>query len=255
MKEFDKKYKKFINSVNLSDNDYQEIKKNILLNNTKKFSFKLKYALLLFLVLFISVFGVVNADKIIKHFNIVTNDGMPFEKSHDKSFISNGVIDKSYPKDLFTENSYYTYNEIEKKLGVHLLKNKYLDSDLFLLHNLKIKKDMIAFAGFTLVNKDKPEINKFKNIRMSLSINTKYSSEPSELNIKGANIYYEEYYIKSLNTEALIVTNSKEFASLVIIEFTYENISYELELDSLNFNDENQVQNIHNILESFSLNI
>ena len=42
MKNFENKYKEFFKNVNLTDNEYDEIKNNVL-NNKKTRSFKLKY--------------------------------------------------------------------------------------------------------------------------------------------------------------------------------------------------------------------
>ena len=46
MKNFEERYKKFLKNANLSNNDYETIKNNIL-NNKKTKIFKLRYAYIL----------------------------------------------------------------------------------------------------------------------------------------------------------------------------------------------------------------
>lgn len=250
MKNFQKKYKEFIDKINLSEMECLDIKNKVILNNNKKtFNFKIKYALLL-IVIFISALGVVNADKIIKHYKIVTNDNKTFEESNNKSFVSDGVIQKDYSKDLLKLNSYYTYDEIEKKLDLKLLKNKNLKSELFILKNLEIEKNKVAMASFSLVGNDKNEFNP----SLSIIIITNYLEENSGLTIKGGEIFYEEYYIHNLKTEAIIIKNDENLADMVIIEFTYNDILYEIDFGRVNFNDDFEVANLYNFLESFDLN-
>jgi len=246
MKKFQKEYKKFIDKISLSEEEFFEIKNNVISSNKKVFNFKIKYAVLL-IVFFISALGVVNADKIIKHYKIVPNDNKTFEESNNKSFISNGVIEKDYSKDLLKLNSYYTYDEIEKILDLKMLKNKNFKSGLFVLEHLEIEKNMIAKASFSLVDNNK---NKTKPT-FSIIIKTNYLNDDSSLTIKGGKIFYEEYYIQKLKTEAIIIKNDEKFADMVIIELTHNDILYEIEFGRVNFDDDIEVENLYNFLESF----
>lgn len=247
MKNFETKYKKLIDEVDLNNQEYSEIKRNVITNNKKTFGFKVKYALLL-IMLFISVIGVANADKIIKHYKIVTNDNKSFEESGNRSFISNSRIEKDFSKEILKKDTYYTYDDIEDKLNLKFLKSNYLKSDLFLLRHLDIEKNMIAKASFELVNEDKTEP------KFSIIIETNYLTEDSGLTIKGGKVFYEEYYIQNLNTEAIIVKYGEKLASNVIVELSYDNILYELQFDMINFNDEKQVEKLYDFLDSFTTN-
>lgn len=247
MKNFETKYKKLIDEVDLNNQEYSEIKRNVITNNKKTFGFKVKYALLL-IMLFISVIGVANADKIIKHYKIVTNDNKSFEESGNRSFISNSRIEKDFSKEILKKDTYYTYDDIEDKLNLKFLKNNYLKSDLFLLRHLDIERNMIAKASFELVNEDKTEP------KFSIIIETNYLTEDSGLTIKGGKVSYEEYYIQNLNTEAIIVKYGEKLASNVIVELSYDNILYELQFDMVNFNDEKQVEKLYDFLDSFTTN-
>lgn len=247
MKKFEKNYKKLIDEIDLNNQEYAEIKRNVIANNKKTFDFKIKYALLLIIFL-ISVFGVVNANKIIKHYKIVTNDNKSYEESGNRSFISNSKIEKDFSKDILKKDTYYTYDDIEEKLNLKFLKNNYLKSDLFLLKNLDIEKNMIAKASFILVNENKTEP------KVSIIIKTNYLTEDIGLTIKGGKVFYEEYYIQNLNTEAIIVKYGEELASNVIVELSYDNILYELQFDMINFNDEKQIEKLYDFLDSFTTN-
>ena len=248
MKKFTKEYKEFLDNVSLREEEYSEIKNNII-NSKKVFNFKIKYAITIF-IFFLSVLGVVNADKIIKHFRFVANDNKTFEESSNRSFISNGLVEKDYSQDLLKLNTFYTYDDIEKILDLKLLKNKNFKSELFVLEHLEIKKNMIAKASFSLVNdsedKTKPTF--------SIIIKTNYLNDDVGLTIKGGKIFYEEYYIQNLKTEAIIIKNDENLANMVIIEFTYDNILYEIEFGRVNFADDVEVAKLYELLEMFEIN-
>ena len=127
----------------------EKLKNNILNNRTPK-SFKLRYAYVTILIVFVCFIGIVSASKIINHMKIDIN-----EEKGIKKITSEAVIDKDYDSKLFEENSYYTYAEIEEKLGFKLLKSDYYDSDLFKLNKTEVIDGKIANAVFTMINSDK----------------------------------------------------------------------------------------------------
>lgn len=246
MKEFEIEYKKMLDNIELKKEEIDLIKSNVILVKKYPKIFKIRYAVI-FILLFVLFFGAVNADKIIKFYKIVTNDNKVFSESGDRSFISNAVLNKEYSKDLFLLENKYSYEDIENKLGERLLKNDLLKSDLFVLKHLETFENKISKLSFSLLNLENVEyLTSF-----SIMVRTKYFSKEDGLRIKGGQIYYKEYYIKKLKTEALIIYNSEEYANMVIIEFTYNNIGYEIELNGLNFKDEIQVEKIYEFLESF----
>lgn len=249
MKKFEIEYKKMLDNIELKKEEIDLIKSNVILVKKYPKIFKIRYAVI-FILLFVLFFGAVNADKIIKFYKIVTNDNKVFSESGDRSFISNAVLNKEYSKDLFLLENKYSYEDIENKLGERLLKNDLLKSDLFVLRHLETFENKISKLSFSLLNLENVEyLTSF-----SIMVRTKYFSKEDGLRIKGGQIYYKEYYIKKLKTEALIIYNSEEYANMVIIEFTYNNIGYEIELNGLNFKDEIQVEKIYEFLESFYIN-
>lgn len=262
MKNFNKKYKKFIDSVNLTDEEYCEIKRNVVLNKKRNINFKLKYAVILIFVVFISVLGVTYADKIIEHYTIVTNENLPIEESLGNTVVSNARLNKDFSKDLFKEGEYYTYDEIEEKLGQKILKHEYYDSELFVVNFVEIEKGMLARAGFSLVNKDKTKM--FGRNEFGFVIKTNYFTGRSGLSVAGE-LRYEEYHIESLNTKAIIVKLGKP-----IINFTYENIAYSVYYndfvgfviediegieDIVEFDIEETFDKFYNFLEGFTLDL
>lgn len=249
MKKFEIEYKKMLDNIELKKEEIDLIKSNVILVKKYPKIFKIRYAVI-FILLFVLFFGAVNADKIIKFYKIVTNDNKVFSESGDRSFISNAVLNKEYSKDLFLLENKYSYEDIENKLGERLLKNDLLKSDLFVLKHLETFENKISKLSFSLLNLENVEyLTSF-----SIMVRTKYFSKEDGLRIKGGQIYYKEYYIKKLKTEALIIYNSEVYANMVIIEFTYNNIGYEIELNGLNFKDEIQVEKIYEFLESFYIN-
>lgn len=249
MKKFEIEYKKMLDNIELKKEEIDLIKSNVILVKKYPKIFKIRYAVI-FILLFVLFFGAVNADKIIKFYKIVTNDNKVFSESGDRSFISNAVLNKEYSKDLFLLENKYSYEDIENKLGERLLKNDLLKSDLFVLEHLETFENKISKLSFSLLILENVEyLTSF-----SIMVRTKYFSKEDGLRIKGGQIYYKEYYIKKLKTEALIIYNSEEYANMVIIEFTYNNIGYEIELNGLNFKDEIQVEKIYEFLESFYIN-
>lgn len=254
MKNFNEKYKNFIDSVNLSEEEYREIKSEVTLNKKKKHNYVLKYAVIL-IMLFISVLGIANADKIIKHYKIITNDNKTFEESHNKSVFFNNRLEKDYSKNILTLNDFYTYDGIEEKLDIKLLKNKYFDSNLFVLSNLEIENNMISKANFKLANMDKVTEYLGLESEFSIIIETNHSNKESEWWFKGGDVLLEKYYIKSLKTEALIFTvGPGRVTTTKIVSFVYDNIMYYLDLRGQDFTDESQKAKLYDFLESFTLN-
>ena len=253
MKNFENKYKEFFKNVNLTDNEYDEIKNNVL-NNKKTRSFKLKYAYILLLVVFVSFAGIVSASKIINHMKIDIN-----EERGIKKITSEAVIDKDYDSRLFEEKNYYTYAEIEEKLGFKLLKSDYYDSDLFKVYGPSIKDGKIASIAFGMVNRDKSSLKMESSF--FISIDTKIASKEPDFLVSG-NTYFEKYYIKSLGVEVSIIYLGNP-CTAAFVHFVYNNVFYSLGFSNDNYFDsyedfaatanEKQKEDIIKVLESLTL--
>lgn len=254
MKNFNKKYKEFINSINLSDNDYQEIKKNILLNNPKKFSFKLKYALLLFLMLFISVFGIAFAGEIkqkVNNYIFKINEQKSTNIYNKEEIISIPMLQVKNFKEL----NYYaeieakeqntdiiktiSIDELEDKLKIKILKSYHLKNNNLNIHYLE-KIDNKVAGGLLVINDAFKITNKKSKINFDIQFNTKFSQmypdgfpllmgatpfDTKDLIIKK--------YLSNLETEVYFFSTKKDIDDNNIVPqmsatFIYDDIAYEL---------------------------
>ncbi len=232
----------------------EKLKNNILNNRTPK-SFKLRYAYVTILIVFVCFIGIVSASKIINHMKIDIN-----EEKGIKKITSEAVIDKDYDSKLFEENSYYTYAEIEEKLGFKLLKSDYYDSDLFKLNKTEVIDGKIANAVFTMINSDKSGKSSF-NTNISFSLKTKNASKEPDFWIAG-NSYLDKYFIESLGIEA-IITYIGDPSTDAVVHFVYNNVFYEVEIyghhsfisyeDLVSTSKEKLKEDIIEILESLTL--
>lgn len=182
------------------------------------------------------------------------------EEKGIKKITSEAVIDKDYDSKLFEENSYYTYAEIEEKLGFKLLKSDYYDSDLFKLNKTEVIDGKIANAVFTMINSDKSGKSSF-NTNISFSLKTKNASKESDFWIAG-NSYLDKYFIESLGIEA-IITYIGDPSTDAVVHFVYNNVFYSLGFPNDNYFDsyedfaatanEKQKEDIIKVLESLTL--
>lgn len=224
MKEFQDKYTSFINNNNISNKEYKTIKDNILDTKKHKYNYKLKYALVIIMLLSIFSIALMNNEVIankLKHYIIEGS-----KEEGKASFKSDAIIDKDYDASLLKENTYYKREDIEEKLSLKFLKNKYIQSDTFRVINLENKNNKIAKLTLEAINEKNDNTTCINDACLYATVNTKYSSKPPELEISGSFIY-DTYYIKSLETEAIIIKINENVQD-GIVEFSYDNISYEL---------------------------
>lgn len=238
-----KNFKKIIEEDFNKEKNYNFIMSKIE-NNIQKGSFKLRYAYIIAILLIIGVIGV-SAGNVIKNYRIETKDNLPFEESAEKQILFDNKLDKEYDSDLFKENNYYTYEEIEEKLELKLLKNKNFDSNIYLLTNLKINNDKIAQVSFWQTNSDKSSKTFLEKYWFYFTINTNYSNEETTAAIIGGKGgEYREHYIKSLNSIALITKPSSSVkCGPTRVHFSYNNIIYSMRFENVCF-DGIEVENI-----------
>lgn len=217
MKNFDKNYFK---NIDLTDEEYEIIRNNIL-NNKKTRRFKMKYAYILILIVFVSFVGAVSASKIINQMKININ-----EEKHIKEITSSVTIDEDYDSALFENGNYYTYDEIEEKLGFKLLKSSHYDSDLFIASPEAVD-GKLSSVDFIMVNSDKSWMYPWSSFRVYVA--TKYSDSGFHFKVVGPT-YLETYYIKSLGVEANILYFASPCIDAVS-HFVYNGVLYQLQLE------------------------
>lgn len=244
MKKFENMYKKYMDNVELSNNELNIIKDNIINKNSKKFIFKTAYITPILICIVAVGLISVSATSIVKHFNVTIED-REGEKEVYKNALSDAKIDLDVTSDILKKDSYYSSDDIENLLGIKILKTKKIKTNMFKLTNLIDKDNKIAVANFWNVNDNKSNVA-LDDISFAFEINTKYSDKNSELSVVGSTDL-ENYYIKSLDTEAVIIY-SKNTAGPLLSNFVYDNITYSIELDKAFYS----VDDLHEILDSFT---
>lgn len=148
--------------------------------------------------------------------------------------------------------SMYTYDELEKELGIKLLKNDLFKRDKFILTKLKRKDGKIASLmlemGNTLV-RDKEKNPNSSLVDYTIYIRTKYSeNQDGELNHGN---YTEEtipkYTMNNLNTLAYGI----EYGKRRMIYFDYDNIIYSFSFSPGIESRDNPDEEIQSILNGF----
>ena len=244
MKKFENMYKKYMDNVELSNNELNIIKDNIINKNSKKFIFKPAYITPILICIVAVGLISVSATSIVKHFNVTIED-REGEKEVYKNALSDAKIDLDVTSDILKKDSYYSSDDIENLLGIKILKTKKIKTNMFKLTNLIDKDNKIAVANFWNVNDNKSNVA-LDDISFAFEINTKYSDKNPELSVVGSTDL-ENYYIKSLDTEAVIIY-SKNTAGPLLSNFVYDNITYSIELDKAFYS----VDDLHEILDSFT---
>ena len=256
MKNFQNKYKRFLDSIDLNENEYNQIKNNIIQSNKLIPKFKFRYALILLITLSIgTLIELCTSKAISSNINIKKTS---FENYEHLEINSDTTFDKEIPTNYFEIGKYYSYEEIENKLNIKLLKNNLFNNRNLLLQSCEKSNDHIAKMVFTLI--DEKEEYPLKDIEFSIVLKTKYNINDIDLWIEGGGFQTEKYYIKSLNTEAGILKyNTTGGLGRIYVNFNYDDVVYTLYNDSINYYYMDYTQYAYsfnefkNILENFTL--
>lgn len=246
MKRFDKSYKNLFDNLSI-DNDKKElIYTNIVNSKQKGVGFKLAY-LVPVIALFLFT-GIVFADDIKSTFNTllvkyVTKENSKGDKFSTIIYKSDSLAEINYDADLPVVNdsddyNYYSISDIEDKLEISFLKSDMIKNEEAAQITTIKNNNKIAFAVFKISNAygEKPlyvnnnETQYDKNSVLCdivISLKTKYSTNEELEKWSGASkqIIISEYFIKSINTTALI-RKYEGLQSLREVLFDYNNIRY-----------------------------
>ena len=229
MKKTQDKYNEIMDKVILSNEEKNKIKNNIV-NREVKPIYKNAYIALAIIAIIFTMGITVNA--LVKHYSVIRNE------EYKKEAIFNGYVDKDYKSDLFVKNNTYEIEEIENKLELKILKNKYVETNLYSINNITVKNNNISKINFWLSKAN-------NNINIGFEVNTD-KNEYSEFSVSG-NAEMKTYMIKKLNTEALIYETKNEYAGFILANFEYEGLIYSVEIDKINYS----IDKLYDILESF----
>lgn len=155
------------------------------------------------------------------------------------------VIDECY--------SIYTYEELERALGIEILKNDLFKDNRIVVTKISRKDEKISYLRFSMLNPMDAEKNSGKTtkIYMEIIMRTKYNTSNNDT-IWEANLSSEknikEYYIKSINDKAYIFYTFSHTQSVFII---HDDILYRLKISIGDDYSSNPDKAVQKILEAF----
>ncbi len=148
--------------------------------------------------------------------------------------------------------SMYTYEELEKKLDIKLLKNDLFKRDKFILTRLERKDNKISSLMLEMNNTlvgDKDEDSNSSMINFSIHIRTKYNeNNKSEINHGNYNQdTMPKYKVDNLNTIAYGI----EYGKRRQIYFEHDNVLYSFSLRPSLESRDNPDKEVQKILDAF----
>ncbi len=129
------------------------------------------------------------------------------------------------------------------------MKNSKIDNNFYKLgkNSLIANENKIAKVYFESVNNESKDAI---DMELGFSLKTKYYNEVEETEdmwISGpTNVEY--YYIKSLDTETVIIESTIADTGPILASFVYDNLVYNIIAIKLSYN----IEDVHNILDSYS---
>lgn len=259
MKKIDKMAKKFFDELSVSEIKKNDIYDNIV-NKKEKYKFHhLVTAVSCCFILLIGIFSVVYAEQIgdvfntlkVKYLEKIVDDKkyiVPDVKSDSQAVIN-------YKADLVKDMS-YSYDELNDKLGINILRNSLFKKNDFTITCNEKKDNNIGFLVLKMDNAF-DEQPKYKGgyyrevilVRFEVIIATKYAERKA-----GRTYSYftksEEFYINNLNTKAILIRMNGDYSdNMWEVRFDYNNISYHLSF--IFATSGNHREELINILNSF----
>lgn len=261
MKKIDKMAKKFFDELSVSEIKKNDIYDNIV-NKKEKYKFHhLVTAVSCCFILLIGIFSVVYAEQIgdvfntlkVKYLEKIVDDKkyiVPDVKSDSQAVIN-------YKADLVKDMS-YSYDELNDKLGINILRNSLFKKNDFTITCNEKKDNNIGFLVLKMDNAF-DEQPKYKGgyyrevilVRFEVIIATKYAERKA-----GRTYSYftksEEFYINNLNTKAILIRMDGDYSdNMWEVRFDYNNISYHLSF--IFATSGNHREELINILNSFEI--
>lgn len=277
MKDFEKKYKAVFKDIQLEKTEANEIESKILSTHNRKLNFKVKYAMLLIIVMFLVGTTIVYGKEIVDAFKGFFWDESVIKSSetgedakyrvHVGHF--NDKIDIPNPSPFTKDdlNRNFTYAEIERALGIEILKSDKLNKDYFKAGLLEFHGDKLYRAGFGLENDPSESSSKgpVEELKFSFRLWTQYSTKEERDKyskyIDEEVFIITEYHIDSLDVDAYILeTEDPSTRPEWIIEcnciptearafFAYRGILYDVYMTRINRDE------FFEILDSFTLDL
>lgn len=240
-------YKNAVQKINLSQEKKVEIYEKIKEYSNKRTYFKpILLTTFVFIFVLLGMLGTVYAEEIKEAINTIFIRKINNEHAHQTDLKGNILAEINYEADIAEAspktldekrtgnlNSYYTYEELETKLGIPLLKSDYFKRKNFYQELTEKMEGKITRASFSMENFKDTKEKLDGNHTFYISLETKYWQDKNNhiFGISGA-FKEEQYYIHSLDTTAYIFKyhdgyRNQQWEVLVI----YQNIIYRFEFN------------------------
>lgn len=239
MKKFKNDYFKYFSQLKIDGEKKSDIKNKTKNNSNKSFSINnyLKYATVLLFCICGTVFAF---DKIQKFngLNVEIKDGKPYINASRIIEIDDSKDFEEYNCKLEQCKNEFNISEIEKKVGVKILKDKAI-SDSNIYTSLIEKKDGKISRLYFVINDI--EYKDFYLRRFTFSARTRhFKNVDSELPYSNK---FKTIYIEKIDTNILIAEDSEKSTR---ITFEYKNVYYDI---LITFKSKDSSKN--NILEKY----
>lgn len=261
------KYKKVFDEVKIENEEADDIFRDVLIRGErKKKTRKFFYSLCLFLTIFTIAISITYAKEIK---NIANTFIVKYiTKDDDTTYLnveSNAIKEIDEQADLEEvdfvgeldriNGNYksYSFEELEKILGIKLLKSNKFQNQNLIIDHLEKKDNKITKITIDLDNIFNYSNGSNKKIYAdcTMEIKTKYNlANEKDTGIDGISSVQEfwEYHIENLNTDSVIIKD-KYFPSHLMVKFDYDNVTYSF--DTFIFTEDPESE-LYKILESLN---
>lgn len=262
-------YKKVMNKIKLPGERKEEIYENIMSKQRKMSYLKpIFITSIISLVVLVGALGTVYAEEIKEAINTIFIKKVHNEENHTTKLEGNILAEINYdanipeanPKTLDERrkgnlNQYFTYEELETKLGIPLLKSEYFKRKN-LYQELTEKEDgKITRASFNIENFMDTKERVDGNHMFSFYLKTKYlQNQDNSLFSVSGRVTDEQYHISSLDTMAYIFKFHDGYRDQMWKVFViYQNIIYQFEFNFIRKESNEMWEETIRILESLYL--
>lgn len=271
------KYKECLNSIDLEVSRKDYLKKKIIINHEKKKKRKhIIYSLVIIFSIFLVNLCIAHADTIKNSINKVITKVINSSNSNGSNFDyykieSDAIKELNYdanlrdPKCHKPINNYegisdgdecyslYSYEELEKELGIKLLKNDLFKDNRIILNKVSRIDEKIAYIKLLMPNpmEGKKNSNKTTDVFVEIAMRTKYNENKNNsiwTSILSSKENIREYNIKSINNKAYGTANNRFTQNVFIL---HDDIIYRLRISLNSDSLDNPDKEVQRILDAF----
>ncbi len=269
-----KEYNEYFNNVEMNTNDYESIKNNILNKKIKRHKMKPLFICII-VAISLGIITPVAARVINKSIKVYGVDDNPYKEKNEKVFsnemYSNVTLNRNYPEKLLKEGTIYSTKDLMSVLNISVPKNNMIKMSYLRANKVESNNRLISHASFTNEDETGTKIvgtndYSFEEPIINISFYTEEYKDSNERRVLGVSVndpIIEEYYIKSLETTAIIIhsnveeekkydKNGKEYVftpTLYFISFEYNDMIFDIVYDGIFFKKTNYLYELLNSFE------